>query len=121
MLNIGKRFNIDFQEREPPTKEEVERIVAERATVLLEARLRDRDKLQIERMQRFVPLARSLGETNDEVAIMAMLLDDYYQQSLHPAPDPNAVSKRRRQHSSSAARKRNTKPRGGRKGRRRSR
>ena len=114
LLNIGKRFNIDFQEREPPTKEEVERIVAERATVLLEARLRDRDKLQIERMQRFVPLARSLGETNDEVAIMAMLLDDYYQQSLHPAPDPNAVSKRRRQHSSSSERKRNTKPRGGR-------
>ncbi|MEE3273303.1 MAG: C-terminal helicase domain-containing protein, partial [Acidobacteriota bacterium] len=121
LLNIGKRFNIDFQEREPPTKEEVERIVAERATVLLEARLRDRDKLQIERMQRFVPLARSLGETNDEVAIMAMLLDDYYQQSLHPAPDPNVVSKRRRQYSSSAERKRNTKPRGGRKRRKRSR
>ena len=122
LLNIGKRFNIDFQEREPPTIKEVERIVAERATVLLEARLRDRDKLQIERMQRFVPLARSLGETNDEVAIMAMLLDDYYQQSLHPAPDPNAVSRRlRRQHSSSSERKRNTKPRGDRKGRRRTR
>ncbi len=123
LLNIGKRFNIDFHERETPTKEEVERIVAERATVLLEARLRDRDKLQIERMQRFVPLARSLGETNDEVAIMAMLLDDYYQQSLHPAPDPDAGIKRRqrRQHSSSSERKRNTKPRGSRKGRRRAR
>ena len=123
LLNIGKRFNIDFHERATPTKEEVERIVAERATVLLEARLRDRDKLQIERMQRFVPLARSLGETNDEVAIMAMLLDDYYQQSLHPAPDPDAGIKRRqrRQHSSSSERKRNTKPRGSRKGRRRAR
>ena len=123
LLNIGKRFNIDFHEREPPTKQEVERVVAERATVLLEARLRDRDKLQIERMQRFVPLARSLGETNDEVAIMAMLLDDYYQQSLHPAPDPDAGIKRRqrRQHSSSSERKRNTKPRGNHKGRRRGR
>ena len=123
LLNIGKRFNIDFHERATPTKEEVERIVAERATVLLEARLRDRDKLQIERMQRFVPLARSLGETNDEVAIMAMLLDDYYQQSLHPAPDPDAgiTRRQRRQHSSSSERKRNTKPRGSRKGRRRAR
>jgi ATP-dependent RNA helicase DeaD len=123
LLNIGKRFNIDFHERATPTKEEVERIVAERATVLLEARLRDRDKLQIERMQRFVPLARRLGETNDEVAIMAMLLDDYYQQSLHPAPDPGAGIKRRhrRQHSSSSERKRNTKPRGSREGRRRAR
>ncbi len=87
LLSIGKQFNIDFVERESPTAEEVQRIVAERATVLLEARLRDRDNLQTERMQRFVPLAKSLGETDDEVAIMAMLLDDYYQQSLHPKPD----------------------------------
>ncbi len=116
LLNIGKRFSIDFQEREPPTKEEVQRIVAERATVLLEARLRDRDKLQIERMQRFVPLALSLGETNDEVAIMAMLLDDYYQKSVHPAPDPDAISRRkqRQQRSSSSEGRRDSKPHGGR-------
>lgn len=87
LLSIGKRYNIDFVERESPSKEEVQRTVAERATVLLEARLRDRDRLQVERMQRFVPLAKKLGETDDEVAIMAMLLDDYYQQSLHPTPD----------------------------------
>jgi ATP-dependent RNA helicase DeaD len=87
LLSIGKRYNIDFVERTSPTEEEVQRIVAERATVLLEARLRDRDRLQIERMQRFVPLAKSLGETDDEIAIVAMLLDDYYQQSLHPKPD----------------------------------
>lgn len=118
LLNIGKRFGIDFQEREPPTKEEVQRIVAERATVLLEARLRDRDKLQIERMQRFVPLARSLGETNDEVAIMAMLLDDYYQKSVHPAPDPDAISRRkkRQQQASSSEGRRDSKPRGDRGG-----
>lgn len=123
LLNIGKRFNIDFQEREPPTKEEVERIVAERATVLLEARLRDRDKLQIERMQRFVPLARSLGETNDEVAIMAMLLDDYYQQSLHPPADAAAESKwqKRRQRSSNSEYKSRARPQGNRRRRRRSR
>ena len=87
LLSIGKQYNIDFVERDSPTAEEVQRIVAERATVLLEARLRERDNLQIERMQRFVPLAKSLGETDDEVAIMAMLLDDYYQESLHPTPD----------------------------------
>ncbi len=116
LLNIGKRFSIDFQEREPPTKEEVQRIVAERATVLLEARLRDRDKLQIERMQRFVPLARSLGETNDEVAIMAMLLDDYYQKSVHPAPDPDAIirRKKRQQQASSSEGRRASRPHGGR-------
>jgi ATP-dependent RNA helicase DeaD len=87
LLSIGKRYNIDFVERATPTREEVQQIVAERATVLLEARLRDRDRLQVERMQRFVPLAKKLGETADETAIMAMLLDDYYQKTLHPKPD----------------------------------
>jgi len=104
LLSIGKRYNIDFVERQSPTKEEVERIVAERATVLLEARLRDRDRLQIERMQRFVPLAKRLGDTDDEVAIVAMLLDDYYQQSLHPTPDDWEAWKPRRTKERSSSR-----------------
>lgn len=83
LQRIARRFNIDLQERAAPTREEVQRIVAQRVTTLLEARLRDRDRLRTERMQRFVPLARKLGDTEDEVAVMAMLLDDYYQESLH--------------------------------------
>jgi ATP-dependent RNA helicase DeaD len=72
-------------------------VVAERVTVLLEARLRDRDSLKAERGQRFVSLARQLAENEDESALIAMLLDDYYQQSLHapvlrpgeaPSPQP---------------------------------
>ena len=62
LLRIGKRFAIDLQERPLPSDEDVERIVSERIIALLEARLRSRDKLQTERMQRFLPLARSLGE-----------------------------------------------------------
>ena len=86
---IAKRYGIDMQERPMPTDEDVEAIVAQRVTALLEARLRERDKLQAERSQRFVPLARSLAENEDESAIIAMLLDDYYQQMLHaPLPQP---------------------------------
>jgi ATP-dependent RNA helicase DeaD len=86
---LGKRFGIDLQERPPPTPAGVEAVVAERVTVLLEARLRQRDKLLIERSRRFVPLGRSLAENEDESAIIAMLLDDYYQQALHaPLPQP---------------------------------
>ena len=73
-----------------PTDADVEAVVAERVTALLEARLRERDKLQTERSRRFVPLARSLAENEDESAIIAMLLDDYYQQMLHaPVPQPS--------------------------------
>jgi ATP-dependent RNA helicase DeaD len=86
---IAKRFSIDLQERPLPTPADVEAVVSERVTALLEARLRQRDKLLIERSQRFVPLGRSLAENEDESAIIAMLLDDFYQQTLHaPLPQP---------------------------------
>lgn len=86
---IAKRYSINLQERSLPTDADVETVVAERVTALLEARLRERDKLHIERSQRFVPLGRSLAENEDESAIIAMLLDDYYQQTLHaPLPQP---------------------------------
>lgn len=80
---IAKQFKIDLVERPVPTDGDVEAIVTERLTALLEARLRDRDKLATERSRRFVPLARSLADNEDESALIAMLLDDYYQQILH--------------------------------------
>jgi ATP-dependent RNA helicase DeaD len=86
---IAKHFGISFQKRPLPTNADVEAVVAERITALLEARLRQRDKLQIEGSRRFVPLGRSLAENEDESAIIAMLLDDFYRQTLHaPLPQP---------------------------------
>ncbi len=72
-----------MQERPLPSDEDVERIVSERIITLLEARLRNRDKLQVERMQRFLPLVHSLGESDEEAALLAMLLDDFYQETFH--------------------------------------
>jgi ATP-dependent RNA helicase DeaD len=93
---IGRRFGIDLQQRPMPGPADVEAVVAERVTALLEARLRGRDKLLIERSQRFVPLGRALAENEDESAIIAMLLDDYYQQTLHaPLPQPGEAPPRR--------------------------
>ncbi len=87
LLSIAKQFDINLQERRPPTNTDVAKVVAERTTTLLEAQLRQRDRLQKERMQRFVPLVRRLGEMDDEIELVAMLLDDYYQRSLHAPPD----------------------------------
>jgi ATP-dependent RNA helicase DeaD len=83
LLRIGKRFSIDLQERPLPSDEDVERIVAERIITLMEARLRNRDRLQVERMQRFTPLVRSLNENEEEASLLAMLLDDFYQETFH--------------------------------------
>ncbi len=107
---IAKRYTIDLQERPLPTDADVETVVAERVTTLLEARLRERDKLQTERSQRFVPLARSLAENEDESAIIAMLLDDYYQQTLHapvPQPPESPAAEQRSQPGSGRGRRRN--------------
>jgi len=38
-------------------------------------------------MRRFLPLARNLAQAEDELAIVTMLLDDYYQKSLHAPPE----------------------------------
>jgi ATP-dependent RNA helicase DeaD len=86
---IAKRYGIEMQEWPLPSDEDVETIVAERLTVLLEASLRDRDRLKIERMRRFEPLVRDLIESDEGRTLLAMLLDDRYQQALHaPPPQP---------------------------------
>jgi len=85
---IAQRYHIDMQERPLPSDEDVAAIVSERATVLLEAKRRERDKLKAERMQRFIPLAQELSEDEDGLPLLAMLLDDYYQQALHKPPTP---------------------------------
>jgi ATP-dependent RNA helicase DeaD len=86
LTRVIQQYGIDIEERSMPTDEDVQAIVAERVTALLEARLRDLDGLVRERMQRMIPLARSFGENDDEVAIVAMLLDEYYQLTLHAPP-----------------------------------
>jgi len=80
---IAKHYEIEMMERPLPSDADVEAVVAERLVALLEARLRDRDKLQGERSRRFVPLARALAEGEEELPIITMLLDDTYQQMLH--------------------------------------
>jgi ATP-dependent RNA helicase DeaD len=110
LQRIGKRYTIQLQERPVPSDEDVERIVSERIITLLEARLRVRDRLQTERMQRFVPLAHTLGES-EEQELLAMLLDDFYQETFHAPlvpPEPGdatpaqrAASRSKRPHAES--------------------
>jgi len=86
---IAKRYGIDMQEWPLPSDEDVEVIVAERLTALLEARLRERDRLQIERMRRFEPLVQELVKSEEGRALLTMLLDDHYQEAVYgPLPEP---------------------------------
>jgi len=89
LRDIAKSFSINIQERTLPGDEEVETIVSQRVTALLEAKLRMRDSLQVEHMQRFIPLVKSLLQNEEEMALIAMLIDDFYQATLNtPPPQP---------------------------------
>lgn len=87
LRQIGEQFKIELLERQLPTDQDVETLVSQRLTALLEARLRALDSVQFERMQRYVNLAVSLGQSTDESYVVAMLLDDWYQRSLHGVPE----------------------------------
>ena len=110
---IARQYEIELEERIIPSDEDVANVVAERLTALLEARLRTRDKLQTERSQRFEALARSLADEEDELPIITMLLDDYYQKMLHPTVERSKVEKKSVQKGSSKRRRSGSRRRGG--------
>ncbi|MDH5506443.1 MAG: DEAD/DEAH box helicase, partial [Anaerolineae bacterium] len=87
LTRIGAHYKIEFEERPLPSDEDVQNLVSQRLTGQLEARLRDRDRLQTERMQRFVPLAQQLAADEDGLALLAMLLDDTYHDWMHQPPE----------------------------------
>ena len=86
MERIAKRYTIPLEERKLPSDDEVAATVSERVTSLLEAKLRGRDNLQTERMRRFRPLIDEWMESDEGQTLLAMLVDDFYQESLHARP-----------------------------------
>lgn len=110
---IGKRYGIDMEEKPMPTDEDVAEVVSERITGLLEAQLRGRDRVQTERMRRFLPLVRSLGEDEDEMLLMAMLLDEFYQKSLHTPVMPTGEASSSRERSKARSEKERGRSRSG--------
>ncbi|NUQ37901.1 MAG: DEAD/DEAH box helicase [Caldilineales bacterium] len=92
MDRLAKRYGIAMEERDLPTAAAVSAVVAERVTTLLEAKLRQRDKLQTERMGRFTSLAAEWAGSEEGRGLLAMLIDDFYQASLHAPPVPPAAA-----------------------------
>lgn len=94
---IARHFKINMRERSLPTEEDLEQVVGERLAVLLEGELRRKTRLEEERIRRFLPLARGLAEEEDSARLLAMLLDEQYQRSLHtPSAQPSGEARPRR-------------------------
>ena len=91
LTRIGAHYGIEFVERVLPQDEDVENLVSQRLIGQLEARLRERDRLKIERMQRFVPLVKNLSADEEGQELLALLLDDTYHEWMHNPPKLPAV------------------------------
>jgi len=76
----AKRNNLQLIRKEVPTDEEVEKKVSERLKVMLEEKYRNLTNLERERLRRFIPLSNNLPEEGE---LVAMLLDSFYQETLH--------------------------------------
>ncbi len=88
---LAAHYKIKFEELPLPLDEDIENLVAQRLVGHLEGKLRDRDRLQTERMQRFVSLAKGLAQDEDGTALLAMLLDDTYHDWMHDSSMMAAV------------------------------
>ncbi len=95
MKRIAKKFKFQLDAEDVPDAESTSNLVAQRMVVHLEAKLREKDKLQRERMERFVPLAKELME-NEEFDLMAMMLDELYQDLLHKPVVPISEAEEQR-------------------------
>ncbi len=87
---IAKKFSIPMVEQTVPADEELETLISQRAVFLLEARLRKADNIQKERMQRFMRTVGELATNEESRALLAMLVDEFYQGTFHaPLEQPS--------------------------------
>jgi ATP-dependent RNA helicase DeaD len=108
LARIARHYSIDMLKRPTPNDEDVSAVVGERMTALLEAELRSATGLQKERLRRFLPLIRQLASSDEQLSLLAMLLDRLYQEHLHKAPPVPSGIFARRSHSVSAPKSRSS-------------
>ena len=88
---IAKHYKITMEHRTTPTDEDLAAVVGQRMTAMLEARLRAKTGLERERMKRFTPMLKSLLADEEALPLVAQLLDELYQVTLHtPLQMPDA-------------------------------
>ncbi|MFW5722849.1 MAG: DEAD/DEAH box helicase [Desulfohalobiaceae bacterium] len=92
MERIARRYGIDMVERKAPEEGEVISAIETRLTALLEHKRRKLSQIQAQRVTRFIPSARRFAQDEEGLHLLAMLLDDLYQQSLQSAaPEPEVA------------------------------
>jgi len=86
LMRISRQYGIQMQARELPTEADLAGHVAQRISTVLESKWRAKDSMEQERLRRYVDVVRVMAQDDDQVLLLAMLLDNSYQQSLNTPP-----------------------------------
>ncbi len=90
LLRITKKYGVDSQQHEVPSPEDVEVRVAERMTIVLEERMREKSDDTREHLGYFVPLVERLAA--EKPTLLSILVDDVYlAHSLGRLAEPEEV------------------------------
>ncbi len=87
MHKLAKQYKINFDRREIPTVADIATAVAGRLMEKLREDRAQRDPMSLAGAERFIPFVQGLNseEQADSAALVAMLIDDYYQASKEAA------------------------------------
>ncbi len=80
---LAKKFDLEIAKQELPDDEQVQKMVSERALIMLKAELRTKSLVERERLQRFVPFSKDIHNETDGKELLSMLLDKFYHQMIH--------------------------------------
>ena len=89
---IARYYALDMEKRSLPTDEALAQQADERAKAALERALQKKSNLQRSRLERFIPLVRSLS--GKDPALLAMLVDEMYHRRQHGVKSGKARQKR---------------------------
>ncbi len=84
LQRIAQFYKISLMRHPVPTKEEAAQAAGLRVAAILETRNRQLTGLERERLDRFIPLVRSLAEDPDQIFLLSLLIDDCYQKNMNP-------------------------------------
>ncbi len=116
----AKMNNLSLVKRELPSDEDVEQRVDERIRVMLEEKYRSLPNSIRQRLRRFIPLSKKLAGGEEEMHVVAMMFDSFYQETLHKPlyPYERATTRTRRRPGSTERSGRSRRPDGRRTGQR---
>lgn len=84
LQRIARFYKISLLQLPLPSETDAAHAAGLRVTALLEARKRQLDGLERERLGRFETLAREMAEEPEHLSLLALLLDDCYQRNMNP-------------------------------------